>query len=126
MAEVTQLGSGEIRIRTQCLSGNVIRKKRAMMCIILVVGLSLKGCFVNERGHIPLIRVLLLGLRSALPTWELPCAQPGHPEARPGEPQPFRPMVLKPEHKAEPPAGPVNTGMCPTSQVSDAGNLRQA
>lgn len=82
-----------------------------MTCIVLVVGRRSEGCFVNARGHVTLISVLLLGLRLALPTWELPYAQPGHPEARPGEPQPFRPMVLKPEHTEEPPAGRVNTGM---------------
>lgn len=63
------------------------------------------------RGHTSQVSVLLLGLCCALPTWEAPQAQLGHPQTRPREPQPFRPVVLQPEPASEPPAGLINTGM---------------
>lgn len=65
---------------------------------------------MNGSGHTALIHVLLW------PTFSLsnlgaPHTQPGHPEARPREPQPYGPVLLKHKHTSEPSALLLNTGM---------------
>ena len=64
---------------------------------------------MNERGHPTLVRVLPLGLHSALPTWESPLSQ-GTPAQTWRVTDP-RLVGFKPEHASEQPAGLVNAGM---------------